>query len=1551
MYETWPTQGSATEGAWGFESPFAATEDLQETFGQEFPGEYAGYGTEAGAVEESEALSSDAFDPQALDPEAFVYGQPFTETAPVFQGEGFPSGLTLSPAIGATGEKQEHWDPHNTGLPLLATGPAVRSRKLSPNFTVGELVKSGGRYADAARISPALVRLLQAIRDRAGRSVHITSGYRSWARNKQVYAGYGKTATLSRHCSGQAADIRIPGMSGLDIARLAIDVGGPDIGVGIGGTYAHVDVRGSWAVWTYLAGDAGRQAIAAIVRHRSQRSGKGRPAPAPAPPPRPPSVPVTPGTTTGGDLVVDRHPILRGHAGTPPDLVLRWNAMSNPTAIDIVVHFHGFSASKAAMNLRSEILPISGLDLTGPGGAGPSRTRPTLAILPRGNYYGGDTGRGYSFPKLTARGALRKLIDDSLARFTARTGISAPMGRLILTGHSGGGAPLSVVLSHRDPGIDPDEVYVFDGLYGSSDAVLAWAKRRIAAEVASPAAVPPALRVFYRRGSRKHPGTQPNSEALGKALCQPLAQPGAARLRPRFRVELTSAEHWDMPRRFGRALLADAGVDVPGATRHDCASGAKEAEGYAGDAERQLSQWYAEASEREGFDPANLEGEDFEPEDLQTEDYDEAEQYEAEGYETESYEAEEYEGESYEAEEYETEEYQAEGFELESYGTEEDEAEEYEAEGLEAEQSDAGAYEDEGYAYDENESAEGEAEAFLAESYGQQSPELESLAWEESALGGVVLQGEGFPSGAILDQASGATGKGQEHWDPHNTGLPLLATGANKRSLKLSANFTVGELVSSGGRHADVARISPALVRLLQAIRDRAGRAVRISSGYRSWANNKALYASRGKEPTLSRHCSGQAADITIKGLSGLDIAKIAIDVGGPNIGIGLARTFAHVDVRGSWAVWNYVGGAEGRKLEAAITAHRAARKAGVAPPAPVPPSPRPPTAPPNAPVTPGTSSTGSNRHRGVVPYQSAKTDSKGPQPGALAMRDHWRRNTGLQRVGIYAARSIRGMPGTISVHSEGRALDLYANANDPAQKAIAEKYIAWLIANAVELQVQYIIWNRRSWSWQRRNQGWRPYKGKSPHTDHIHAELSWEGARTPSRLFAGSLDSREAETWASPYAETEGYEAEGFETEGYEAEGYEAEGYETEGYETEGYEAESFETEGYEADRYETESDERERSETREFETEDDETFWEDESNPALESETAEVTNVCGYFTPTMPAVTTAAVRARVVAVARAEQALWRSSANALQGESVNAMFGHLVRYWLAENAGIPAANLVVINARTPNTTWGPTLLGAATIAAGTVNNEARRVARLLIRSLPEPATPNNIETLVIDAIKAARRSKLDQIAWSAAYINSCVRRAGMNLNLQALAGGGEESLLKLSPLGRHWEYLLEAHRRRFGCRTSPTTFDARCKRTGTYQAFRITEFNPQPGDIIVQDRNATTSAAVLTFNQIPGLTGLNMHADIVVDVQPGWAETVGGNVGNTVRRRRYPLTATGALVVSQVQQFVAENTNGTFPAIPAALAAAPAALHTESTARIVALLRPVQECRKVVA
>ncbi|KAA8879673.1 DUF882 domain-containing protein [Nocardia colli] len=373
----------------------------------------------------------------------------------------------------------------------------------------------------------------------------------------------------------------------------------------------------------------------------------------------------------------------------------------------------------------------------------------------------------------------------------------------------------------------------------------------------------------------------------------------------------------------------------------------------------------------------------------------------------------------------------------------------------------------------------------------EESGEVEQHEFDETFSGAETLfEGETFPSGLVLVARPGPSAHGQEHWDPNNTGFPLYDTGPAVRKQKLARNFTVGELVSSGGRPADRARISPALVRCLQAIRDKVGRPVKISSGYRSWANNVAVYRARGQQPTLSRHCSGQAADITIAGLTGLQIAELAIDACGNDIALGVGGNFAHIDVRGRPDTWTYLPG----KANAAALAHvRQYRQNRAAPrPGPVP----TPTPTPTPTRTP-------DRAAGVVRRGTFTKCATGEQPGARAMANQWQRSTG-RHAGTFNCRATTF--GTPSLHGEGRSIDLTANAADPGQRAQAEAYIAWLQANAVELQVAYIIWNRRQWGWQFRAKGWRPYGGSNPHTDHIHVDLSWEGALTPSPLFAGPV-------------------------------------------------------------------------------------------------------------------------------------------------------------------------------------------------------------------------------------------------------------------------------------------------------------------------------------------------------------------------------------------------------------------------------------------------------------
>jgi subtilisin family serine protease len=253
---------------------------------------------------------------------------------------------------------------------------------------------------------------------------------------------------------------------------------------------------------------------------------------------------------TAGRLVVDHLPLLRSHVGTPPDLVLTWNAMKSPGTVDVVVHLHGFAARGRLMQLPADIVPVSGLDFTDPQDpSSAGRTSPTLLVLPRGNFFGGRSGRGYNFPALNPPGALSELVDDALARFGASTGTRPVQGRLILTAHSGGGASLMRILRYADP----DEVHTFDALYTDPAPLIAWAQHRIARGSG-------AMRVLYRPGE----GTAQASTAVESAIQRAL---GAAGPSPRWRVESTRVAHMDIPPRFGWRLLADVAADLPGSSQ------------------------------------------------------------------------------------------------------------------------------------------------------------------------------------------------------------------------------------------------------------------------------------------------------------------------------------------------------------------------------------------------------------------------------------------------------------------------------------------------------------------------------------------------------------------------------------------------------------------------------------------------------------------------------------------------------------------------------------------------------------------------------------------------------------------------------------------------------------------------------------------------------------------------------------------------------------------------------------------------------------------------
>lgn len=80
--------------------------------------------------------------------------------------------------------------------------------------------------------------------------------------------------------------------------------------------------------------------------------------------------------------------------------------------------------------------------------------------------------------------------------------------------------------------------------------------------------------------------------------------------------------------------------------------------------------------------------------------------------------------------------------------------------------------------------------------------------------------------------------------------------------------------------------------------------------------------------------------------------------------------------------------------------------------------------------------------------------------------------------------------------HEAGFALDVMNYRDLAKNHSMAD----WLLANVDTIGVQLIIADHRIWSSMHQREGARNYTGRSPHTDHVHFELSEAGlaARTP---------------------------------------------------------------------------------------------------------------------------------------------------------------------------------------------------------------------------------------------------------------------------------------------------------------------------------------------------------------------------------------------------------------------------------------------------------------------
>lgn len=263
------------------------------------------------------------------------------------------------------------------------------------------------------------------------------------------------------------------------------------------------------------------------------------------------------GRVAPGSCYLRDTPALNQHSGSQPDLFVSWTAVDAGTrTLDVILYFHGFAVDGEREALLSDFVDVSGLDPMKGGESLADRKRPTIAIVPRGNASPTRSPSTpywpYSFPAVANGGATR-LISDVLQSFSSASqpisGIAGALqlGRLIVMGHSGGRTGVIEVLKDRDH--PPDEVYLFDALYGDPGSALSdWIagvignssrhQRMWIGHLDGTAAISNRVRELC-------------AAAIGRA---PSGQ--QADLHERLRVVAVEGSHMGVPRRYARALLA-----------------------------------------------------------------------------------------------------------------------------------------------------------------------------------------------------------------------------------------------------------------------------------------------------------------------------------------------------------------------------------------------------------------------------------------------------------------------------------------------------------------------------------------------------------------------------------------------------------------------------------------------------------------------------------------------------------------------------------------------------------------------------------------------------------------------------------------------------------------------------------------------------------------------------------------------------------------------------------------------------------------------------------
>lgn len=117
----------------------------------------------------------------------------------------------------------------------------------------------------------------------------------------------------------------------------------------------------------------------------------------------------------------------------------------------------------------------------------------------------------------------------------------------------------------------------------------------------------------------------------------------------------------------------------------------------------------------------------------------------------------------------------------------------------------------------------------------------------------------------------------------------------NDGEKNITKNFKVKEFACKDG--SDEIIIDIELANKLQLLREEVGRAIVITSGYRTEAYNKKVGGAFN-----SYHIKGMAVDVICNGYTSIRLAVKAAQMGFK--GIGIYKNFTHLDIRETNYVW-----------------------------------------------------------------------------------------------------------------------------------------------------------------------------------------------------------------------------------------------------------------------------------------------------------------------------------------------------------------------------------------------------------------------------------------------------------------------------------------------------------------------------------------------------------------------------------------------------------------------------------------------------------------------